>query len=109
MRRLIFDVMPDRDNNQRYQACWSGPDGDERYVWDVPEIMLDLLPFMAVRKLLAQGYDAGASLLIIRLQGSDRELCNASLGAVAATPLINHDAPVLAPTYCVYRDMRHDH
>lgn len=111
MRRLIFDVMPDRDNSRRYQAC--RPDDEhyrgERYAWDIPEIMLDLLPFMVARKLLAQGYDAGNSFLMLRLQNSDRELCRASLGAVAATPLINHEAPVLAPTYCVYRDMRHDH
>jgi hypothetical protein len=107
MRQLIFDVMPDHDNNRRYMACWCWPDGGERYAWDVPEIMLDIIHFQIARKLLAQDYDAD-SLLIVRLQGGDRELCRASIGAVAATPLINYDKPVLAPTYCVYRDMRHD-
>ena len=30
--------------------------------------MLDLLPFMVARKLLAQGYDADNSFLMLRLQ-----------------------------------------
>lgn len=87
----------------RYAACW--PDG-EAYAWDIPEILLDLLPFQIARKLLAQSYNTD-SLLIVRSQGADRELCRAALGAVAATPLINYAAPVIAPARCVYRSERY--
>ena len=69
--------------------------------------MLDLIGFQIARKALAQGFDPD-SLLIINLQGSDREFMRARLGAAAATPLINPE-PVVAPMYSVYRDMCHDH
>jgi hypothetical protein len=101
MRELVFTVVPDPENNRRDAAVW--PDG-KPYAWDVPEIMLDLIHFQIARKLLAQGYDPD-SLLIINLQGSDRELVRARLGAVAATPLINPE-PVIAPAHCVYRSWR---
>jgi hypothetical protein len=39
------------------------------------------------------GYDVDRQL-IVKLQGSDRELMRAPLGVVAATPLLNTDKPV---------------
>ena len=43
------------------------------------------------------GYDLDREL-IVRLQGSDRELAHAPLGIVAATPLLN-PKPVTSSTY----------
>ena len=75
-------VMPDRDDCSLYMACW--PDG-VRQIERIPDVWLDLIPFMVARILLSHGYKA-ARPFIVRLQGADYDLCRATLGAAAATP-----------------------
>ena len=53
---------------------------------------LDIVAFMLARKLVDEGgYDLDREL-IVKLQGSDRELAHAPLGIAAATPLLNTKA-----------------
>jgi hypothetical protein len=54
---------------------------------------------LVARKLMDEGgYDVERQL-IIRMQGSDRDLMRASIGVLAATPLPNTDKPVTDWTY----------
>lgn len=83
-------VSPCSDDGFMYTVRWP----DDHALWiSVPELMIDLLPFMAARILLSQGYNAKRPL-VVRLEGADFKLCQAPLGAVAATPLVNRAAPV---------------
>lgn len=92
-------VSPCLDNALMYTVRW--PD-DQSLSISVPDIMLDLLSFMAARILLSQGYNAKRPL-VVRLEGAFFTLCQAPLGAVAATPLINRARPVREPIKCIYR------
>ena len=96
-------VKPHPDDHCLYAACWS--EGDAQ-IDNIPEIWIDLIPFMIARKLLSQGNNPDR-LLIVRLEGADYELMRAPLGVAAATPLINTAAPVWQSTRCVYRRGRH--
>lgn len=96
---LELTVRPHPDDGFVYMACWS--DGDTLLA-HIPECWLDLVPFMIARRLLEQGNNA-ERLLIVRLEGADRELMRGPLAVVAATPLLNHDAPVWQPAQCVFR------
>jgi hypothetical protein len=87
---IVLTCMPHERNDLVYQACWS--DGRVA-ICNIPEIFIDLLPFMAARVLLEQGFNPKRRL-IVRLQGADYELLSASLGSAAATPLINKETPV---------------
>ena len=100
MSDIELMVTPHPDDGLLYMACWS--DG-EPLVHHIPEVWLDLMPFLAARKLFEQGYNAGR-LLIVRLRGADYELMRAPLGAVAATPLVNSAAPVERPTHLVTKE-----
>ena len=78
MNPIELTVLPDPHNGSpHYMVCW--PD-DESGPTCIPEIYLDLAPFMAARFLLSQGYNP-QRLLIVRLQGADYELLRAPLGA----------------------------
>jgi hypothetical protein len=82
-----------------YRIAWI--DGEPlRPIENVPEILLDLTPFIAARKLLADGYHP-ERMLIIQLRGADFELMRAPLGIVAATPRLN-DTPVTDPARSLY-------
>jgi hypothetical protein len=71
---------------------------DKIFLANIPLSWLDLIAYMVARKLLHEGrYDVERQL-IVRLQGSDRELMRAPLGVVAATSLLNTD-PVTDSTY----------
>ena len=100
---IELEVMPHPDDRMLYMACWS--DGDQ-LVHHLPECWLDLMPFLAARRLLEHGYDL-KRLLIVRLHGAYLDMMRAPLGAVAATPLVNTAAPVKAATRCVYRGERY--
>lgn len=102
MNEITITVMPQPDS-LHYMACW---DEGERLFANIPELWLDLTPFMAARQLLEWGYDPNR-LLIVRLQGADYELLRATVGAAAATPLVNTAAPVKQATRCVFRETRH--
>jgi hypothetical protein len=67
---------------------------DKIFLANIPLSWLDIVAYMVARKLLDEGgYDVDRQL-IVKLQGSDRELMRAPLGVVAATPLLNTDKPV---------------
>ena len=70
------------------RTTWCAWPDDESGLTGIPEIYLDLAPFMAARFLLSQGYNP-QRLLIVRLQGADYELLRAPLGAAAAMPMVN--------------------
>lgn len=91
----VLTVVP--DSGSTYTVYWG--DGDLELA-GIPEVYLDLIPFMLARKLLSLGYSA-RRLLVVRLQGADYEMVRAPLGAVAATPLVNVQAPVSRPAHAV--------
>jgi hypothetical protein len=98
--KLIVEQQPD-DNC--YRVCWC--DGEP--YWreaNIPEILLDLVPYMVARKLLSTGYRPDR-ILIVKLQGADYELMHAPLGIVAATPVLN-DKPVTESTRSLYLKRR---
>jgi hypothetical protein len=80
-------------------GCWHHK---EILLANIPEPWLDLLPYMAARRLLDGEYSLDR-LLIVRLQGADLELMRAPLGVVAATPLLNTNKPVTQPAHYLYR------
>lgn len=96
---IELTVMPDPGDSWRFRVYW--PDGDQQ-LGDIPDVWLDLVPFMAARILLSHGYDAERPY-IVRLQGADREMMRTDLGSAAATPLVNLAAPVHRATHCIYR------
>jgi hypothetical protein len=87
---IVPTIMPHRNNDSVYQACW---DDGRVVICNIPGVFLDLIGFMAARVLLEQGFNPERKLLV-RLQGADYELLSASLGAAAATPMINNETPV---------------
>lgn len=52
---------------------------------NIPAPMLDLIPYMAARKLIDYGYNPNR-LLIVRIRGGDVDLMRAPPGLVAAPP-----------------------
>jgi hypothetical protein len=87
-----------------YAAFW--PDGELFALLGIPEIWLDLAPFLAARILLEQGYNV-AREFILRLEGADYELMRAPLGRVAATPVLSSE-PVTRPAHAFIAEVRHD-
>jgi hypothetical protein len=83
-----------------YCAVW--PDDGSVLLDRTRDIWLDMIPFLAARALLEQRYNP-ARTLIVHLQGADFELMRAPLGAVAAKPLVNMQAPVKEPARCLFR------
>ena len=64
-------------------------DSDKIFLGNIPLPWLDIVSFMIARKLVDEGgYDLDSEL-VVKLQGSDRELMHAPLGIVAATPLLS--------------------
>jgi len=100
---INLTVKPCPDDDSFYTAYW--PDGDVQ-LDNIPEIWVDLIPFMIARKLLSQGCNP-ERLFIVRLEGADFDLMRAPLGAAAATPLVNTEEPVWQSTRHVYRGARH--
>ena len=82
MNPIELTVIP-HNGSPHYMVAW--PD-DESGLTGIPEIYLDLAPFMAARFLLSQGYNP-QRLLIVRLKGADYELLRAPLAA--AMPVVN--------------------
>jgi hypothetical protein len=71
---------------------------DKIFLANIPSSWLDVVAFLVARKLMDEGgYDVDRQL-IIRMQGSDRDLMRASIGVLAATPLPN-TKPVTDWTY----------
>ncbi|MGO9401734.1 MAG: hypothetical protein ACLP19_28435 [Xanthobacteraceae bacterium] len=93
---IELTMRPHADNGYLFEAIWN--DG-EVFINGVHEGCIDLAPF--ARRLLEQGYDTRRTL-IVRLRGADYLLMHAPLGAVAATPLVNHAHPVEHPTQSIY-------
>ena len=48
MIAIELTVVPHRDDSSLYMACWSD---DDIVVHHIPEVWLDLMPFMAARRL----------------------------------------------------------
>jgi hypothetical protein len=87
----------------RYDAWqYLAPRDDGRdnkiFLANIPLSWIDIISYMIARKLLDEGGYELDRELIVRLQGSDRELAHAPLGIVAATPLLN-TKPVTYSTY----------
>jgi hypothetical protein len=85
-----------------YRVCWCDGEPDPVYLCNLPEIWLDLIPYMVARRLIRQ-HNNPERLLIVKLRGADYELMRAPLGMVAASPLLNVDNPVNKPAHCLYR------
>ncbi len=97
-------VVQDPDHAWYYTARWHhGEVCRLLNLEHVPEIWLDLIPFMAARILLSEGYNAERRF-IVRLQGADYELMRSTLGAAAATPRVNDTAPVKEALRCVFSE-----
>jgi hypothetical protein len=88
--------------NGCYRARWCD-DAVPRNIFlaNIPDTWLDLIPYMAARKLLQQGYNP-ERLLIVKLRGADFDLVRLPLGVVAAPPLPNINKPVTKPTHCYW-------
>ena len=65
---------------------------DNTFLTNIPEVLLDIIPYMVARKLLSHGNHPDR-MLIVKLRGADFELMRAPLGILAATPVLN-DKPV---------------
>ena len=85
MSDIELTVKPHADNGLLYAACWS--DGDA-VVHHIPEIFLDLVPFLAARQLVDWGYNLDRQM-IVRLQGADYTMMRAPLGCAAAPPQVS--------------------
>ena len=83
------------DSDVQYMACYPP---DSQLIAHVPQLWLDLLPYMVARVLLDRDYNADR-VLVVRLQGADFELMHAPLGAVAAPPIVNYAKPVRRAAY----------
>jgi hypothetical protein len=68
----------------------------------VAEELLDLVPWLAARRLLVQGLDPDR-MLVVKLVGADYLMLHCTLGQAAATPLPNLEHPVFEPMTCMYR------
>jgi hypothetical protein len=99
MKPIEIIVTP--QGNEFYQ----GHDADGgQMLTGVPEVMLDLIPFMVARRLLDWRYDP-ACLLVVKLRGADFDMMRAPLRVVAATPLLNTAAPVAHPAYNAWTEL----
>ena len=86
---LIVEEQPD---SFCYRVCWcDGEPVDNTFLANIPEVLLDIIPYMVARKLLVHGSHPER---IVKLRGADFELMRALLGIVAATPVLN-DKPVM--------------
>ncbi len=83
---------------QAYRACLAA---DGEHVALVPEIWIDLLPFLAARVLLERGFDVRRPLRVF-LRGADFMLADTMLGCLCATPLVDFLHPVSEPTRMLY-------
>ena len=105
---IVLTIVPHPGNDLHYMAC-AAPEWRDCYIPevldDVPEVWLDLIPYLAARVLLSRGYAAGRGF-IVRLQGSDRDMMRAPLGAEAATPKANSSSPVKRAAHCVFGEAR---
>ena len=95
---IELTVEPHYDDDTQYVARL--PNGDPQISY-VPEELLDLIPWMAARRLLAAGYDVDR-LLVVHLVGSDREMMRRPLGVACATPIPDDDHPVEEAACIVY-------
>src|SRR5438270_13204458 len=73
---LMVEEQPD---TWCYRVCWCDGEPDNMFLANIPESWLDLIPYMAARRLLEQGNNPDR-LLIVRLRGADFDLMRAPLG-----------------------------
>jgi hypothetical protein len=92
-----IEMLVEEQNEHQYRVRYDAwhyreprDDGSDKiFLGNIPLAWVDIVSFMIARKLIDEGgYDLDREL-IVRLQGSDRELAHAPLGIVAATPLLN--------------------
>ena len=101
MNPIELTVMPHPHNgSSHYMVCW--PD-DESGLTRIPEIYLNLAPFMVARFLPSRGYNP-QRLLIVRLQGADYELLRAPLAS--AMPVVNA-TPASQATRSIFHKSQH--
>jgi hypothetical protein len=93
------------DNHGQYHDYRDGDwRKDDVVLANVPLPMLDLVPFMAARKLIDYGYDPNR-LLIVRIRGGDLDMLRAPLGLVAAPPQLGTQ-PITASALGAWRVSR---
>jgi hypothetical protein len=101
MNPIELTVIPHPHNgSSHYMVCW--PD-DESGLTRIPEIYLNLAPFMVARFLPSRGYNP-QRLLIVRLQGADYELLRAPLAS--AMPVVNA-TPASQATRSIFHKSQH--
>ena len=92
-----IEMMIEPQNEHQYRVRYDAwqylaprDDGSDKiFLGNIPLAWVDIVAFMIARKLVDEGgYDLDSEL-IVKLQGSDRELMRAPLGIAAATPLLN--------------------
>jgi hypothetical protein len=71
---------------------------DKHFLSNIPLSWIDIIGFMVARKLIDEGGYELDRELVVKLQGSDRELMHAPLGIAANTPMLN-TKPVLDTRY----------
>jgi hypothetical protein len=90
---MLIEPQNEYQYHVRYDAWqYRAPrnDGSDKiFLGNIPLSWIDIVSFMIARKLIDEGGYELDSDLIIKLQGSDRELMHAPLGIVAATPLLS--------------------
>jgi hypothetical protein len=99
---MPIEMQVEEQNEHQYRVRYDAwhyreprDDGlDKIFLANIPLSWLDIVGFMIARKLVDEGGYALDRELIIKLQGSDRDLMHAPLGVVAATPLPKTDKPV---------------
>jgi hypothetical protein len=102
---ITLTVEVHSDDADQYAAY--GTDGDAVISY-IPEELVDLIPYMCARRLLAKGFDV-ERMLVVNMLGSDRVMLRRPLGVAAATPLPNDAAPVSEPARRIYQRKPHRH
>lgn len=90
-------IVRQHGDSDSYRVYWGdGLDGLSNLA--VPSEWLDLIPFMAARFLVVEGYDTERPY-VVRLEGADTNMMRTTLGHAAATPVLNATPIALAPRH----------
>ncbi len=110
MSAIELLVQPQSDDPKFFEVLLLNhePRLEDTGVWfcsRIPELFLDLVPWMVARELIAHYYEPSRTL-VVNLRGSDKTMMRAPLGEVAATPLVNSASPVKEPAHPFWYGVR---